>query len=52
MDISGLGVEVLTPEEAEEIVGGDMYKAALFISGAFTAGFNFGYNVLGPKLFG
>lgn len=42
----------LTPDEAASIEGGDYYKAAAYITACFGAGFHFGFNTLGPLIFG
>lgn len=38
-------------DEAAELEGGTL-PYATFLMGCFGAGFNFGFNVLGPALFG
>jgi hypothetical protein len=45
-------VRELDPTEMELIRGGDPVRAATLLLACFGAGFNFGYNTLGPLLFG
>ncbi|MDR0787811.1 MAG: hypothetical protein LBG44_08105 [Gemmatimonadota bacterium] len=52
------GLSGLTEEERLEVRGGSIamvpvaLQYAMFLSASFSAGFNFGYNVLGPAIFG
>lgn len=52
MDTDRPGLIELSPEEAALIDGGNIYQPALMLMAAFGAGFNFGFHVLGPRIFG
>lgn len=51
MELDGIGVSVIPDDEASRLEGGNLPIAG-FLAGCFGAGFNFGFNVLGPALFG
>lgn len=42
----------LTPAEAQRTSAGNGLPIAVYLSACFRAGFEFGYEVLGPRLFG
>lgn len=51
LELEGIGLREIDAEEAARLEGGNLPIAG-FLAGCFGAGFNFGFNVLGPMLFG
>lgn len=51
MELDGIGVSLISVDEAAELEGGNLPIAG-FLATCFGAGFNFGFNVLGPMMFG
>lgn len=51
IDLEGGELRAIPPDEAASLEGGNIPLAG-FLVGCFGAGFDFGYNVLGPRLFG
>ena len=51
MELDGIGVSLISADEAAELEGGNLPLAGYLIA-CFGAGFDFGFNVLGPRLFG
>ena len=51
MELDGLGVSLISADDAAGLEGGNLPIAG-FLAGCFGAGFEFGFNVLGPILFG
>ncbi len=51
MAMAGGSVTEMSFDEASEVEGGTLPYAS-FLLGCFGAGFNFGFNTLGPAIFG